>query len=100
MSLGLLLRLIFCIFTLGLLVYNCIDQQNKITLLKMQVPVLSKEVNAIKEKNACLHFEVGQFENPKYLFKMLHNKDYSHLKYPLEKDVKVIKIKELDETDR
>ena len=56
----------------------------------MQVPILSKELNAIKEKNACLHFEVGQLENPKYLFKMLHNKDYSHLKYPLENGLEVI----------
>ena len=94
MSLGLLLRLIFCIFTLGFFVYHCIDQQNKVTLLKMQMPVLSKEVNAMKEKNACLHFEVGQFENPKYLFKMLQNKDYSHLKHPLEKDVMVVKVKD------
>ncbi len=94
MGLGLLLRLIFCTFTLGLFLFNCIDQQNKVTLLKMQIPVLSKEVNAINEKNACLSFEVGQFENPKYLFQILQNQDYSHLKQPLEKDVIVIKEKD------
>ena len=94
MSSGLLLRLLLCIFTLGFFVYHCIDQQNRVTLLKMQIPVLIKEVNLIKEKNAWLRFEVGQFESPKYLFKIMQDKEYSHLKYPLEKDVMVVKIKD------
>lgn len=93
MSSGLLIRLLLCIFTLGFFVYECIDQQNKITLLKMQVPALSKKVSLMKEKNAYLRFSVEQFEGPKNLFKILQNKKYSHLKHPLEKDVIMVKVK-------
>ena len=93
MNSGLLIRLLLCIFTLGFFVYHFIDQQNRVILLKMQIPALTKELSLIKEKNTVLRFEVEQFESPKNLFKILQNKKYSHLSHPLEKDVIVVKVK-------
>ena len=67
MSKELLIRLLICIFSVGLLLYAYIDKQNDVTELKIQIPKLSRELKEIREGNLRLQYVIDRFENPQHL---------------------------------
>jgi len=82
-----LLRIFVCILTAGIFLYSFIDSQNKLTRLRLQIPVLAKHIRALQEANAQLKYEIKLFESPQHLIELARNAEYSHLKQPLLKEV-------------
>ena len=87
MNRELLLRLSVCLVALGLGLYSYIDKQNHLTKMRMQIPLLSKEIKAIKEENTRMQYEIDQFQSPEHLLELARTSEYSHLKHPLLKEV-------------
>ena len=82
-----LLRGVVCIFILSLFLYFYTDHENSVTQLRISLPVLSKEIKMIEEENRRLKYLIEEFENPEHLMQLASLKEYSHLAYPLFKDV-------------
>ena len=80
-------RILLCIFCAGLFLYAYIDSQNKLTRLRLQIPVLAKDIQEIKEANTQLKYEIELFESPQHLLELSRNAEYSHLKQPLLKEI-------------
>lgn len=92
MNIGLLIRLFLCIMCLGCFLYAYIKEQNVITKLRLQIPVISHQLELAQQENTRLQFEIDQFENPVHLMEILRRPEYGHLKHPLVKDVLTISI--------
>jgi len=90
-SKGLLIRLLLCIFILGIFLYTYIDKQNDLTELKMEIPKLTESLHFLEEENAHLSLEIERIESPAKLIKLLRQKEYSHLRYPYVDEVVVVK---------
>lgn len=84
-------RFAFCIFVAGLTLYLYIDDLNKLTGLRLQIPALIKEVKAIHDENIQIQYEIESFESPIHLMELLKKPEFSHLHYPFLKDVVLIK---------
>jgi hypothetical protein len=87
MSRPTLFRWIFCIFLLSLFLYRYTDQQNILTDLRMQLPLIVKEIRLIEEENKRLHYQIEQFENPEKLMELARRSEFGHLRHPLVKEV-------------
>ena len=85
-------RFLLCVFILGTLLYSYINKQNFITELRLRIPALAKELEAIKQENICLQFEIDQFENPQHLMELAKKPEFSHLKYPLLNEIITIEV--------
>lgn len=85
-----LLPLCSCIFALGLTLYSIIQKQNQLTELRLQIPLLAKEVKAIQDENTALQYQVYQFEAPMHLLELSRKPEFSHMKHPLNKDIVII----------
>ena len=90
MSKGLLFRLLLCIITLGLFFYAYVDKQNSLTELKMQIPKLSKDLKELQEEKVSLTFAIDQFENPQNILQKTRLSEFSHLKYPISREVIIL----------
>lgn len=84
---GIFIRLLICIFIAGLSLYKYIDKLNELTELRLSIPILSKEVKDIQEKNLELQYAIEHFESPLHLMEMAQNPEFGHLKYPLLTDI-------------
>lgn len=91
MSLGLLCRLLGCVFILALAFYASIEKQNEITQLEICLPKLVAEVEELCEANGNLRFEIEKLEHPKRLFALLKKREFSHLVYPRASEVVHVK---------
>jgi len=80
-------RMIVCFLVLGLCLYSYIEAQNQVTEMRISIPKIQKDVKALREENTRLQYEIDQLENPQRLTELACNSDYSHLKYPLSKQV-------------
>jgi hypothetical protein len=90
---GLLLRLWLCIFIAGITLYKYIDKLNELTELRLSIPVLTKELNEIQEKNLEFRYAIEQFESPVHLMELARKPEFGHLKYPPITQVKMIEEK-------
>lgn len=81
------MRIFLCIFCAGVLLYSYIEQQNALTRLRLDIPVLSKEIRDLKETNTHLRYEIERFESPEHLLELSTSSAFSHLKHPLLKDI-------------
>lgn len=81
-----------CILTLGGFLYAFINKQNHITELRLQIPILSQELQIVQQENTRLQFEIDQFENPQHLMELLRRPEFSHLKYPLASEIITIQV--------
>lgn len=61
---GILIRLLICIFFAGLTMYKYIDKLNELTELRLSIPILTKEVRDIQERNVELQYAIERFESP------------------------------------
>ena len=92
MNTGVFIRILLCIGLVGVLLYVYINQQNSITELRLQIPIVAKELQALQQENTRLQFEIDQFENPQHLMELAGRPEFSHLKYPLLNEIITIKI--------
>ena len=84
---GILVRIFTCIFSAGLFLFLYIDKQNALTRLRLQIPVLAKDIRDIKEANAHLKYEIEFFESPEHLLELSRHGEFSHLRHPFLKDI-------------
>lgn len=84
---SLFIRLLTCIIFAGFVLYKYVDQLNQITELRLSIPILTKEVKEIEEKNLQLQYQIDSFESPVHLMELSRRPEMGYLKYPLAKDV-------------
>lgn len=81
-----------CILVMGVFLYAYITKQNNITELRLQIPVASKELDAVNQENIRLQFEIDQFEKPQHLMELSSQPQFSHLKHPLLEEIITIEV--------
>lgn len=82
-----LLRIFICIFAAGVTLYAHVKKQNELTELRLIIPGLAREVKTIQTENMRLQYEIERFESPIHLMELSRKPEYSHLKYPYQRDV-------------
>ncbi len=87
---GLFIRLLICIFFVGLTLYKYIDKLNDLTEVRLSIPLLAKEVKEIQEKNLELSYAIECFESPVHLMELARQPEFGHLKYPSIENVIVL----------
>ncbi len=85
------LRLFTCLAVFSFSIYSYLDKHNTCTELKMRLPKLTKEIEAISEVNANLQYQIECFENPQNLLSLADNPQYAHLKFPFTEEVLTVK---------
>ncbi|HEY5236174.1 MAG TPA: hypothetical protein VIJ14_08355 [Rhabdochlamydiaceae bacterium] len=88
---GVFFRLLACLTVFSFSIYSYLDKQNSCTELKMHLPKLTKEIQAINEVNANLQYQIECFENPQNLLAMASSPEYAHLKFPFTEEVLTVK---------
>ena len=88
---GVFFRLLACLTVFSFSIYSYLDKQNSCTELKMHLPKLTKEIQAINEVNANLQYQIECFENPQNLLSLASSKEYAHLKFPFTEEVLTVK---------
>lgn len=83
-------RLSLLLVICGFLLYSYVDRHNNIMELKIAIPAIAKELEALKEKNMQLQYELDQFESPQNLFSLAQQKEFSHLKFPALSDIVMV----------
>lgn len=84
-------KLLICLSVFGLCLYSYIDKQNKVTQLRIKIPMLSKEIKMIQEENIRLGYEIDRFESPSHLMELARSHEFRHLKHPYLKEVTTMK---------
>ena len=88
---GVFYRLLACLTVFSFSIYSYLDKQNSCTELKMHLPKLTKEIQAIREVNAHLQYQIECFENPQNLLSLAGSPEYAHLKFPFTEEVLTVK---------
>ncbi len=84
---GLMIRVFLCLSVFSLCLFSYLEKQNEVTQLKLHIPKVAKEIKALHEDNAKWQYEISQLESPENLMELARDSRYSHLRYPLTKDV-------------
>lgn len=84
------IKMLLMIFVAGVTLYLHIDQNNSLRAMQLAIPQLEKEVKRLQKENERLKYEIDRFESPLHLMELLRNPEFSHLKFPLEKDVLIL----------
>lgn len=82
-----LTRVGICICAGAFCLYSYIDRQNKLTHLKIQIPIIEKEIQGIREQTKKLHYEIDRLESPSHLLELTRMPQFSHLRHPLLRDI-------------
>ena len=85
-----LVRVFVCIFAVGLTLYFYVHEQNDLTELRLQIPVIEKELRKLQEENHRLEYQIDRFENPIHLMELARQPEYRHLKHPYLRDVIIL----------
>ncbi|NGX28709.1 MAG: hypothetical protein K940chlam1_00895 [Candidatus Anoxychlamydiales bacterium] len=87
MTKNIIFKILICLFSLGIALYSYIEKQNKLTFLKMKVPAVVKEVEALGAEIKKIQYEVEVYENPAYLMQLIRKPEFGYLKHPFVEDV-------------
>ena len=89
-----IIRLGFCLCLLTFCLYSYQNKQNELTHLKMKLPELSSQVQAICEENRLLQYEIEKRYSPNKLIELAHHPEFGHLKHPMMKEILTVKQSE------
>lgn len=84
---GFILRTVLCIGFFSFALYSYLEEQNKCTELKMRLPKIMKEIQALDQENARLKYQIVTFESPDHLLHLAQEAPFAHLKFPFFQDV-------------
>ncbi|MBY0528955.1 MAG: hypothetical protein K2P51_02060 [Rhabdochlamydiaceae bacterium] len=90
MNRGIATRILLCIAVFSFCLYSYLDQQNAVTRLRLEIPVVAKQLKDLREENTRLQFEIDLFESPQHLMELMALQEFSHLKHPMAKDVMLV----------
>lgn len=80
-------RIAVCVGIFGWCLFSYLEKQNELTQLKIQIPILEKQMSALREERKHLQYEIDQFENPSHLIELAHKPEFGHLKHPVLKEI-------------
>ncbi len=86
----LLIKVVVCATSFCGALYAYLQQQNDLTLLRIELPALTDEVRLLQEENMRLALEIDQFENPKHLMQLAQRPEFTHLKHPMIDEIIVM----------
>lgn len=75
----------------GFALYSYLTEQNKCTEMRMLLPKIAKEIEAINQTNAQLQYKIVSFESPDHLLQLATKPQFAHLKFPFVQDVLTVK---------
>lgn len=88
-----LVRLFVCIAICGISLYAYVNKHNALTMVRMRVPIVAKELALVEEENVRLQFAIEKFENPLHLMELARKPEFAHLKHPYVQDILSVDIK-------
>ncbi len=91
-KLKLSIRILFCIVVGGVFVYSYIQKQNALTSLRLEIPVIDKELRVILEDNKRLKYEIDQFKSPSHLMALAQQPEFAHLRYPHSNELVILPL--------
>lgn len=89
-------RLFVCVLIVGTTLYAYVHKHNTLTEMRIRLPLLTRELQAIEEENVRLQFSVEKFENPLHLMEIARKPQYAHLKHPSITDIITLQIPDKD----
>jgi hypothetical protein len=89
-SKGWIVQYAVCLVMLGGVLFSYLEKQNELTQLRIYVPKLVKEIRNLREESVQLSYQIQSFESPEHLMQLAADPQFSHLKYPLNKDILVL----------
>ena len=87
MNIAFIARISICIFVVGLTLCAYVDKQNEVTRCKIAIPKIQHEIDDLLMQKQKLTFIVDRFESPSNLLQLAKLPEYSHLRYPIQRDV-------------
>ena len=87
MNKNLIFKILICLFAFAMSLYFYIEKQNEITSLKIEMPKIAKQVEALNEEIKKIQYDVEMFENPAYLMQLIRQPEFGHLKHPFVEEV-------------
>lgn len=88
-----LMCIFVALFSPMLTLYFYIHNQNQLTELRREIPLLQSRVKKIQEENRSLQYERDRFESPLHLMELARKPEYGHLKYPSLNEVIIFRDK-------
>jgi len=73
-----------------LTLYFYIHNQNQLTEMRREIPLLQRQVKKIREENRSLQYEKDRFESPLHLMELARKPEYGHLRYPSLNEVIIL----------
>jgi len=73
--------------------YAYIEEHNRLTKMRIEVPELAKKLRLLEEENTRLQFESEKFQNPLHLMELARGPHFSHLRHPYQNDIITIPVK-------
>jgi uncharacterized coiled-coil protein SlyX len=85
-------RFLFCVGVVTLFLFAYVEQHNRLTRLRIEVPLQEKKLKELQDENTRLQFEIEKFENPLNLMELAKKPQFSHLKHPYVTDIITVEI--------
>jgi regulator of replication initiation timing len=89
---GFFARVFVPIAIVAIALYAYIEEHNRLTKMRIEVPQLEKKLHLVEEENTRLQFEIEKFQNPLHLMELSRGPQYSHLKNPYQNDIITIRV--------
>ncbi len=83
-------RIFICISVFGISLFLYLDKLNDQNALKLQIPLIEKEIHELSQQNVELAFQLENFKNPQHLLELAQQPEYSHLKFPFMEEVMIV----------
>ncbi len=83
------MRLLSSIFLLffGLLCYAMVEKQNQVMQMRMDIPLLEKQIEQLEQKNAEILFALTKNRAPSLLMHLAKQEKFAYLVHPFSTDV-------------
>jgi len=91
-----LIKIVVCMTATAYAGFGLIQEQNKVTALRMEIPKLEQEIGSLEEETQRLKFELEIFENPSNLLCLAKHAEFSHLQFPYHEDVVVLNTEQVE----
>ena len=85
-------RFFLSVLIVGGALYAYVHKHNRLIEMRICLPLLARELQAIEEENVRLKFAVEKFENPLHLMEIARKPQYAHLKHPLITDIIITQL--------
>jgi hypothetical protein len=85
-------RLFICILISGVCLYAYISNQNELTVLRLAIPSLAKELRSIQEENNRLKYEIESFESPIHLMELMRMPEFGGLRFAYTNETVILPL--------